>query len=103
MLDKTLLGIEKYLIMKLNLLKRIKKIKNENYPNLICYPKSFFSTSLDKKLFLDLFKIEYLSKKEWLVLYEIISPWELDKNIVTNVDLHEIQILMKKKSYFPFF
>ena len=85
--------------------KGLKKIKNENYPNLICYTKSFFSTSLDKKVALQIMKnkIPILGKKESLVLYEIISSSELDKSIVTNVNLSDISDFNEKEIlFFPF-
>ena len=83
----------------------LKKIKNENYPNLICYTKSFFSTNLDKKVALQIMKnkIPILGKKESLVLYEIISSSELDKSIVTNVNLSDISDFDEKEIlFFPF-
>ncbi len=83
----------------------MKKIKNENYPNLICYTKSFFSTSLDKEVAFHFMKnkIPYLSKKESLVLYTIISFSKLDKNIVTNANLSEFSEFDEKEIlFFPF-
>ena len=82
------------------------KEANKKFPNLICYCKPFFSTSLKKMIALGFIEKnkQYLSPNESLVLFKIKKGENYDEELVSNVDLSPISYYENESEilFFPF-